>query len=97
MDAHDKILVYLKENIHPKIKKLILFGSRARGDYHQKSDYDIAVFSDNITNEEWAKWALQIKENAPTLCGMDLVLYNPELSNSLREIIGKEGISIYER
>lgn len=31
-----------------KINKIILFGSRSRGDYTDKSDYDIAFVSNNI-------------------------------------------------
>lgn len=30
--------------------ELILFGSRARGDYHEESDWDVLVLSDNETN-----------------------------------------------
>lgn len=35
------------------IEKLILFGSRARGDHHDKSDYDIAIIG--LDSDEYKK------------------------------------------
>ena len=42
-------------NISPRdlwdrIERLVLFGSRARGDAHVASDYDIAVFLKDLTD-----------------------------------------------
>jgi predicted nucleotidyltransferase len=33
-----------------RIERVVLFGSRARGDAHQDSDYDIAVFLKDLTD-----------------------------------------------
>src|SRR6202035_3493419 len=33
-----------------RIERLVLFGSRARGDAHADSDYDIAVFLEDLTD-----------------------------------------------
>jgi|GEM_PF-492873 len=44
VDVHDAILGFLDRiNNHYDIIQLILFGSRARGDYHVESDADVAV------------------------------------------------------
>jgi len=32
-----------------EIKKVVLFGSRARGDYHRSSDIDLAVYGGDVT------------------------------------------------
>ena len=32
------------------IEKVVLFGSRARGDYHRASDIDLAVYGGDIVN-----------------------------------------------
>lgn len=40
------------------MKKVILFGSRARGDYHRASDIDLAVYGGNI-----AEFALDVEED----------------------------------
>ena len=34
----------------PRIERVVLFGSRARGDAHAESDYDIAVFLHDLTD-----------------------------------------------
>ena len=47
---HDKALSYflknLKKKFGNKIKKVILFGSYARGDYDEESDIDILIIGD---------------------------------------------------
>ena len=71
---------------------VVLFGSRARGDNHELSDYDIAVFG--IKD---AKTKLGIREecneNAPTLKQIDIVFVQ-DASNELLKSIKKEGTPI---
>jgi predicted nucleotidyltransferase len=38
-----------------RIERLVLFGSRARGDAHADSDYDIAVFLEDLT-DRWREF-----------------------------------------
>src|SRR5215469_11657576 len=38
-----------------RIERVVLFGSRARGDGHAGSDYDIAVFLKNLT-DRWREF-----------------------------------------
>jgi uncharacterized protein len=38
-----------------RIERVVLFGSRARGDAHPDSDYDIAVFLKNLT-DRWREF-----------------------------------------
>ena len=97
--SQDSVLKFVvsPQNIHPKIAKIILFGSRARGDSHERSDYDLAVVAPTMTSEEWASWALNIREKVPTLRGVDLILSNEDTSESLKSAIAKDGKVIYER
>jgi uncharacterized protein len=84
----DTVLRFLSKNAInvPWIKKLILFGSRARGDFHSRSDYDIAVEStSNVSNYDWSKWAGDIKESIPTLCGIDLLLITESTEIELKK------------
>lgn len=37
----------LNQTYGDRLKRAVVFGSRARGDYRHDSDYDIAVFLDN--------------------------------------------------
>jgi len=45
---HDPILVDVRDRLHAiygdRIKRVVLYGSRARGDHKRDSDYDVAVF-----------------------------------------------------
>jgi predicted nucleotidyltransferase len=77
------------------IEKLLLFGSRARGDAQERSDYDIAVFAPTMTHAVWAEWKDKLTSTAPTLLALDFVLVTPDLSESLRENIDKEGRVLY--
>jgi|SRR6516165_5823990 predicted nucleotidyltransferase len=38
-----------------RIERSVLFGSRARGDAHEDSDYDIAVFLEDLT-DRWREF-----------------------------------------
>ena len=51
-----------------EVKKIILFGSRARGDYHRASDIDLAVEGGRITD-----FILDVKETTSTLLNFDIV------------------------
>jgi len=33
-----------------RIERVVLYGSRARGDFHAESDYDVAVFLHDLSN-----------------------------------------------
>lgn len=86
----------------PQIKEVILFGSRARGDHHSRSDYDFAVVVAQWSPGEWAKWSLDLRDQAPTLCGLDLVLIEQgkiagKADHDLIKAIKAEGKLIYER
>ena len=50
------------------IKKLILFGSRARGDFKRTSDIDLAVEGGNIS-----AFAVQVDEEVSTLLELSLI------------------------
>lgn len=75
---------------HPN--RVILFGSRARGDGRPTSDYDIAVDPDANLAKNWARFWLDVDEEAPTLCSIDLVCLDDSLSPGLRLAIESEGL-----
>ena len=43
---HWKQIYRILEMYRDRIRKVMLFGSRARGDYHKTSDVDLAIVSD---------------------------------------------------
>ncbi len=68
------------------IRRVILFGSRARGDNRERSDIDLAVSGGNVT-----EFRLEIDEAVHTLLMFDVVNLDGPVQASLREAIEKEG------
>lgn len=74
------------------VKKVLLFGSRARGDFKRTSDIDIAV-----TGGDFERFALDVDEETSTLLEYDIVNLDREMQDELRDSIEKEGIVLYEK
>lgn len=76
--------------------KVILYGSRARGDGRENSDYDLAFVFPKESHRKWVRFLADYDDASLTLLPVDLVDWN-EASPSLRAQIDKEGITLYER
>ena len=74
------------------IKKIILFGSRARGDFKRTSDIDLAC-----TGGNYVKFSLDVDELTSTLLQYDIVNLDGAVQKELLNSITKEGIVIYEK
>lgn len=74
-----------------RVKKVILFGSRARGDYKRTSDIDLAV-----DGGDFEHFALDVEEETSTLLKFDIVDLQRNIQKELRKSIEREGIIIYE-
>ncbi|MDZ4858987.1 MAG: nucleotidyltransferase domain-containing protein [Candidatus Hydrogenedentes bacterium] len=77
----------------PCVRRVILFGSRARGDADDRSDVDIAIDAPGITRPEWVAM-LFAAEDADTLLEIQLVNLE-EAEGKFRESIEVEGIVLY--
>lgn len=75
------------------LKKVILFGSRARGDNKERSDVDLAVSGGNIT-----MFTLDVDEIVivPTLLMFDVVDLDRGCSEDLLASIQRDGVVLYE-
>lgn len=93
----EKFAFYQKLKQLPFVEKIVLYGSRARGDYAERADIDLAILSPEATLNDWNQ-VLLIIENADTLLKIDCVRLD-ELSaeNSLRKSILSEGVILFER
>lgn len=74
------------------IQKVILFGSRARGDYRERSDIDLA-----IKGGKGDLFALDVDEQTSTLLMFDIVNMDKPVQSELLESIEREGMVIYEK
>lgn len=73
------------------LNKIILFGSRARGDYRRTSDIDLAISGGNT-----AAFTIDIEETS-TLLAYDVVDLDKPVEEQLLESIRREGKEIYEK
>lgn len=74
------------------INKIILFGSRARGDNRDRSDIDLAVSGGNIT-----EFTLDTEEEIDTLLMFDVVNLDKYVQPELIAEIERDGVIIYEK
>jgi len=89
--------IYQIEMQYKNISKVILFGSRARGDNTDKSDYDIAVFSNNLSVSEQFKFLNEI-DNIDTLNKIDVIFIKEKhIGTELYQNIMKDGVVIMDK
>jgi len=80
----------------PFVEKIILYGSRARGDFQPRSDIDLAIYSPHASIHNWQQ-ILNIIDEADTLLAIDCVQYDTlALDNPLKQAIDRDGITLYE-
>lgn len=75
-----------------QVDKVLLFGSRARGDFKRTSDIDLAV-----AGGDFLRFALDVEEETSTLLEFDIVDLDRCMQQELRDSIEKEGRVIYEK
>ena len=83
-------IISLAKQYH--LQKVILFGSRARGDNWERSDIDLAVRGGDTT-----RFALDVDEVIPTLLMFDVVDLDGPVQPELLDSIRKEGVTLYEK
>ncbi|MBU3137631.1 nucleotidyltransferase domain-containing protein [Clostridium gasigenes] len=80
-------------NKYKNIEKILLFGSRARGDNSLKSNIDLAIYSQGLTGD----FVEEIETKTSTLLEFDFSNMNIISDEFFIEQIQKEGIVIYEK
>ena len=73
------------------VKKVILFGSRARGTNSERSDIDLAISGGNALD-----FYYDVEEKARTLLMFDVVDLDKGISEALQAEINKDGVVLYE-
>ena len=79
----------------PEVERIILFGSRARGDAKPRADIDLAIACPRADAKRWSD-IVEATEMAPTLLQIDLVRLETAPSELTREI-AREGRTLYDR
>ena len=75
-----------------QLDRVILFGSRSRGDNRERSDIDLA-----IQGGDTVAFAASADEDIPTLLMFDVVDLDKPVQSELLEEIRKDGVVIYEK
>ena len=73
-------------------EKLVLYGSRARGDFHERSDIDLAVYG--MPEKQRGGFAIEV-DDLPTLLKLDIVHISPNMDTAFRKNIEKDSVVLY--
>ena len=78
----DKTIEQVKQLAHRYgVPKLVLFGSRARGDHHARSDYDFAIWG--CTPQQRAQFSDAVENDLDSLYSVDLVFVSEHTDAAL--------------
>ena len=87
MDCVEQVRDIIVSEINPD--KIILFGSRARGDYNEDSDYDILILKSRFTNRRKTLKDLRINLYKKGICvAMDILLLDTAKYEQLSDVNG---------
>lgn len=73
-------------------QRLVLYGSRARGDFRPRSDIDLAVYG--MPEKQRGGFAMEVEE-LPTLLKLDIVHISSNMEPAFLENIEKDGVVLY--
>lgn len=87
----EDVLSFIRDSAQQNdMEEVILFGSRARGDFSEKSDIDLAIRGNGVRRYEEA-----LDERCPTLLRFDFVNLANNPSEALTTRIQEEGVTLY--
>lgn len=80
-----------------EIEKVVLFGSRALGNYKTGSDVDLAIYGADVDRKTVRRLSEQLNENYPLPYFFDVVDYNALENENLIEHIDTYGKVIFRK
>ena len=81
---------------YPKVDKALVFGSRAKGNYLQDSDIDIAIKGQDLNTDDIIAMSVAFEEKGITH-KIDLINYHTIKEPDLKDHIDRVGIELYSR
>lgn len=96
MDLSPSLVQSIQEiaSCYPEVKKVALFGSRARGDNQPNSDIDLAVWADTTFPKK--SYFCSDIDDLNTLLKIDLVFIDNDIEPLFLENIQKEGVVLVD-
>lgn len=81
---------------YTQINKVIIFGSRARGNFKNSSDIDMAICGENIDFKFIRHISAELDE-LPTPYSFDVLNYSDVENNEIKTNIDKDGVIFYQK
>lgn len=81
---------------YDELVSVVLFGSRAMGNYRNGSDIDLALLG-NVSQATRDSLSTQLNEVLPLPYFFDIVIYAKLSNKTLKEHIDDKGVVIYQR
>ncbi len=78
----------------PVVDKVVLFGSRAKGNFNTGSDIDLAVFGKFFTSQDLLLLKVRL-DDLDLIYKIDPVFYAAVLNPEFKDHINRDGITIY--
>ena len=89
----NSVLSVLIQN--PKVLKVVLFGSRAKGTFHPGSDVDLALIGNGLSLNDILDASIEIEKlNLPYK--FDLIIYDRINEQTLVEHIDRVGVELFK-
>ena len=84
-------------NQHSKVEKAIIFGSRAKGNFKNGSDVDIALQGEDLDFDTVSQISYSLNEETNMPYKFDILNYHSIKEPALIEHINRIGIEIFRR
>ncbi len=82
---------------YPEIESVVLFGSRAKGNFHQGSDIDLALNGENCSPLLALNVSGLLNEELPIPYFFDVLDYATIDNVDLKEHIDQVGVALYQK
>jgi predicted nucleotidyltransferase len=90
----EKIITVFSQ--YPNIQKVLLYGSRAKGNYRNGSDIDLTLIGENISYGQLSKIDIQIDDLLLPYC-FDISIFKDIENLDLIDHINRVGLIFYEK
>ena len=96
LDQNEMQLLHQIFSATRAVKEVVLYGSRAKGNYKPFSDIDIALKGEHLADEDLTDICYKLSESSlPYFC--DVSIFHHLSSPSLIDHINRRGKTIYKR
>ncbi len=82
---------------HPEVERVILYGSRAKGNYRSGSDIDLALQGGDGMTERVLYSIVRELDDLPVPYSFDVAIHSMIANEALFEHIRRRGTVVYER